>query len=165
MAIRVAVQAGPGSPDATLRKLYEMSQFSFSVPRLLPEDQSLTTESVMMAAIQVSVRQLVLAGGLAIAVAGAPAVAIFTAADAGSPAPIASCTDGEEEDVFTATCTPFLVPNSPEGITTPLGNPDIPEVDGIPCTGRDSGACIGLAEEAEDQGPQPIPRSTISASP
>ena len=115
-----------------------------------------------MAGIPVSVRQLILAGGLAIAIAGAPAVAIFTVA---APAPIASCTDGEEEDVFTATCTPFLVPNSPEGITTPLGNPDIPEVDGIPCTGRDSGACIGLAEEAQDEGPQPIPRSTISASP
>jgi hypothetical protein len=42
----------------------------------------------------------------------------------------------------------------------------IPEVSGVPCTGgRSSGACIGLEENAEDMGPQPVPRSTISSSP
>jgi hypothetical protein len=58
-----------------------------------------------------------------------------------------------------------MVPNSP-GFTTNAANPDIPEIDGVPCTGgRSSGACIGLAENAEDAGPQPVPRSIISSSP
>jgi hypothetical protein len=36
----------------------------------------------------------------------------------------------------------------------------------VPCTGgRSSGACIGLAENEADAGPQPVPRSTIEASP
>jgi hypothetical protein len=54
---------------------------------------------------------------------------------------------------------------TPQGFTTTAANPDIPEIDGVPCTGADSGACIGLAENAEAAGPQPVPRSTISSSP
>lgn len=76
--------------------------------------------------------------------------------------PLAACTSGEDEDVYTTSCTPFLVPNSPGGFTTTAANPDIPEIDGVPCTGANSGACIGLAE---DQVPQVVPRSTISSSP
>ena len=108
-------------------------------------------------------RRLILAGGFAIAIAIAPAAAIV-----GHPthsAPLAACDTGEEEDVFTTSCTPFLVPNSPQGFTSTAANPDIPEIDGIPCTGRSSGACIGLSEDEAAAGPQPVPRSTISASP
>jgi hypothetical protein len=108
-------------------------------------------------------RRLILAGGFAIAIAIAPAAAIV-----GHPmhsAPLAACDSGEEEDVFTTSCTPFLVPNSPQGFTSTAANPDIPEIDGIPCTGRSSGACIGLSEDEAAAGPQPVPRSTISASP
>ncbi|HEX2285466.1 MAG TPA: intersectin-EH binding protein Ibp1, partial [Mycobacterium sp.] len=43
--------------------------------------------------------------------------------------------------------------------------PDIPAIDGIPCAGHNSGQCIGLAEEQQAQGPQPVPRSTVSSSP
>lgn len=93
----------------------------------------------------------------------------FAAAIAGSmllsPAAHASCTGGEEEDVYTTVCTPLLVPNTASPFTSIPGNPDIPAIDGIPCTGRDSGQCIGLAEDAEAAGPAAIPRSTISASP
>jgi hypothetical protein len=35
----------------------------------------------------------------------------------------------------------------------------------IPCTGHNSGQCIGLAEEAEAMGPQPVPESTVGHSP
>ena len=38
-------------------------------------------------------------------------------------------------------------------------------IDGVPCTGHNSGQCIGLAEESEAMGPQPVPRSTVSSSP
>jgi hypothetical protein len=108
--------------------------------------------------------RLLIAGGFALAIAIAPAAAI--AAHRPDPKPMARCDSGEEEDVFTTSCTPFLVPNSPDGFTTTAANPDIPEIDGVPCTGgRSSGACVGLAENEADAGPQPVPRPTISASP
>jgi hypothetical protein len=117
----------------------------------------MTTDSI-------STRRLLLAGGFALAIAITPAAAI--AAHPTDSRPMAQCSSGEEEDVYTASCTPFLVPNSPEGFTSTATNPDIPEIDGVPCTGgRSSGACIGLAENEADAGPQPVPRSTIEASP
>jgi hypothetical protein len=107
----------------------------------------------------------VLAVGLLLTAFGAP-VAVMATTGAADSATLAACTSGEEEDDFTTTCVPFLVPNSPDGFTTTAANPDIAEIQGVPCTGgRSSGGCIGLALEQQDMGPQPIPRSTISASP
>jgi hypothetical protein len=100
----------------------------------------------------------------ALAIFGMP-VAVMATPMASVSTPLAACTSGEEEDVYTTTCVPFMVPNSPGGFTTTAANPDIPEIDGVPCTGHDSGACLGLAEEQQDMGPQPVPRSTISSSP
>jgi hypothetical protein len=112
-------------------------------------------------------RRLFPAAVLALAVVGAPAVAVMAMPGAVISTPLAACTGGEEEDVYTTSCVPFMVPNSPDdsGFTTNAANPDIPEIDGVPCTGHDSGACIGLSEEQQDMGPQPVPRSTISSSP
>lgn len=101
-----------------------------------------------------------LAAAFALAALGTPAALVTI-----NPAVAqAACSSGEEEDQFTTQCTPFLVPNSPssEGFTSTAANPDIPEIDGIPCTGADSGACIGLSE---DQIPQVTPHVTISSSP
>ena len=117
-----------------------------------------------MANLPIPSQRLILAVGLALATFGAP-TAVMATTMASVSAPVAACTGGEEEDVYTTSCVPFLVPNSPGGFTTTAANPDIPEIEGVPCTGRDSGACIGLAEEQQDMGPQPIPRSTISSSP
>jgi hypothetical protein len=116
-----------------------------------------------MTTYPLTTRRLILAGGFALAIAIAPAAAIV--AHPTHSAPLAACDSGEEEDVFTTSCTPFLVPNSPQGFTSTAANPDIPEIEGIPCTGRDSGACIGLSEDEAAAGPQPVPRSTISSSP
>jgi hypothetical protein len=114
-----------------------------------------------MATLELSVRRLIFAGGFAVAVALAPAIAVVTIPTAS--APLAQCPVGEEEDLFTGACVPHTVPNSPlSGIP---GNPDLPAVDGVPCTGHNSGQCIGLAEESEAMGPQPVPRSTVSSSP
>jgi hypothetical protein len=111
-----------------------------------------------------SMQRLIVAGGFALAVAAIPAVAL--AAQPAHVTPLAQCSSGEEEDVFTTTCTPMLVPNSPAGsFTSTAANPDIPEINGVPCTGADSGSCIGMAENAMAEGPQPVPRSTISSSP
>jgi hypothetical protein len=116
-----------------------------------------------MTTYPITTRRLILAGGFALAIAIAPAIAIV--AHPTQSAPLAACDTGEEEDVFTTSCTPFMVPNSPQGFTTTAANPDIPEIDGVPCTGHDSGACIGLSEDEAAMGPQPVPRSTISSSP
>ena len=117
-----------------------------------------------MTTSSIPTRLLLLAGGFAIAIAISPAVALV--AQPTHSVPLAACDAGEEEDTFTTVCTPFMVPNSPEGFTTTAANPDIPEINGVPCTGgRSSGACIGLAENDADMGPQPVPTSTISSSP
>ncbi|HVQ51539.1 MAG TPA: intersectin-EH binding protein Ibp1 [Mycobacterium sp.] len=115
-----------------------------------------------MATMMLPARRLILAGGFAVAVAVAPAVAIF-AGPVNSAPTIAACTGGESEDTFTGMCTPDLVPNSPEaGQTSPGG---LPEVDNIPCTGGNSGQCIGLSEEEQSEGPMAVPHSSVSSSP
>jgi hypothetical protein len=116
-----------------------------------------------MANAQSAIRRLLLTYGFIVAAAVAPVVVGAVTPEPGIA--LAQCASGEEHDVFTTTCTPFLVPNSP-GFTTTAANPDIPEVDGIPCVGgRSSGACYGLLENEEAAGPPAIPRSTISSSP
>ncbi|MET0452784.1 MAG: intersectin-EH binding protein Ibp1 [Mycobacterium sp.] len=107
-----------------------------------------------MPTLEFSARRIILAGGFALAVAAAPAVAAFTVPVAANAAPAASCPAGEEEDLYTGSCLPHTVPNSPTGgspaspIEAIPGNPSIPEVNGIPCTGGDTGKCIGLQENA-----------------
>jgi hypothetical protein len=102
-------------------------------------------------------------GAFIVAAATAPAIAAFS-----SPAPAdpqaQGCSTGEEADQFTTTCVPFMVPNAGSPFTTTAANPDVPEIDGIPCIGHNSGQCYGLAE---DQAliPNVVPRSTVSSSP
>ena len=120
---------------------------------------AITTESVTMATLKLPARRLLLAGGFAVAVAAAPAVAVLAVPTAGTPS-ITACPNGESEDTFTGVCTPELVPNSPE--TSPGG---LPEVDNIPCTGANSGQCIGLSEEEQSEGPIAVPHSSVSSSP
>jgi hypothetical protein len=122
------------------------------------------TESVTMAPISTPVRRLFLAGGFAVAVAAAPAIAFFAVPVAGPLTPIAGCPNGETEDLYTDICTPQLSPNQPGGVSysTPGDSYSLPEVAGVPCTGRNTGQCIGLSEE---QAPDVAPQSTLSSSP
>jgi hypothetical protein len=117
-----------------------------------------------MATLQPLTRRMIPAGGFAVAVAAAPAIAVF-AVPTPDAAPMAQCPAGEEPDNFTAVCVPHLVPNAGLPFQTIPGNPDIPSVMGIPCTGHNSGQCIGLGEEQQAMGPQPVPQSTVSSSP
>jgi hypothetical protein len=136
-----------------------------SFHRILPTTRSITTESVTMATLQLSARRLILAGGFAVAVAAAPAIAVF-AVPAPDAAPIAQgCPSGEEADQFTGNCVPHTVPNAGSVFTTQPGNPQVPEVMGIPCIGHNSGKCIGLAEEAQAQQVTPPPPPVVSHSP
>jgi hypothetical protein len=116
-----------------------------------------------MATSSFALPRRLLIGGFIVAAAAVPTISVFSAPEPN--APLAQCQSGEEHDVFTTTCTPFLVPRSPEGFTTTAANPDVPEIDGIPCIGHAAAACVGLAEDQAAMGPQPVPRSTISSSP
>ena len=126
-----------------------------------------STESVTMATMKFSVRRLIIAGGFAVAVAAAPAIA-FVASPAPAASPLA-CAGGEEPDLYTSVCVPHLVPNAGEPYSAIGGNPDLPAVNlpggggSIPCTGHNSGQCIGLAEE--QQVPVVQPESSVGSSP
>jgi hypothetical protein len=115
-----------------------------------------------MTTLQISARRLVLAGGFAVAIAAAPAIAAYAAPSTG-PSFGAACANGETEDTYTSNCTPDLVPNSPALSQTSPGG--LPEVGGIPCTGGNSGQCIGLSEEEQSEGPIAQPNSTVGSSP
>lgn len=111
-----------------------------------------------MTFLHISTRRLVHAGGFAVAIAAAPAIAASTVPTTAAWVG-AACPNGESADVFTGSCTPELVPNSPALQESSGG---LPSVDGIPCTGGNSGQCIGLSEDA----PQYVaPQSTIGSSP
>jgi hypothetical protein len=103
-------------------------------------------------------------GAFIVAAATAPAIAAFYTPEPGNPQ-TQQCSTGEEEDQFTTTCVPFMVPNAGSPFTTTAANPDVPEIDGIPCIGHNSGQCYGLAENQAAMGPPVIPRSIISSSP
>ena len=124
-----------------------------------------------MATFQFPARRLILAGGFAVAVAAAPAIAVFALPTAGAPSQVAQCPSGEEEDLYIGVCVPHTVPNSGAPFSAIPGNPSLPAVNlpggggAIPCTGHNSGQCIGLAEEAQAAGPQPVPEATIGSSP
>ena len=117
-------------------------------------------------------RRLLLAGGLSIAIAAAPAAA-FVMSSPGPAASTVACPAGEVEDIYIGECVPEMAPNTPGGnyptvtgtditSSTPGDSGSLPEVQGIPCTGANTGTCIGLQE---DQVPGVEPRSSISSSP
>lgn len=111
-----------------------------------------------------TITRLALAGGFAAAVLVAPAVATVHAVETPGTSH-AACPTGESEDLYTTTCMPDLVPNSPSPFGTVSGNPDLPAIDGIPCGGRQSGQCVGLAEEQQSQTTLMPPHTSVSSSP
>ncbi|MCW2624506.1 intersectin-EH binding protein Ibp1 [Mycobacterium sp.] len=114
-----------------------------------------------MATFQFPVRRLIIAGGFVVAVAAAPVAAAIAVPSGASSAPaVAACANGESEDLFTGQCTPDMVPNSP--VVSTINGGSLTEVDGIPCTGANSGQCYGLSENAV---PEVVPHSSVSSSP
>ena len=59
-----------------------------------------------MATFQTPARRLILAGGFAVAIAAAPAVAVFAVPTTSTPAPVAECAMGDVEDPATGVCMP-----------------------------------------------------------
>jgi hypothetical protein len=118
-----------------------------------------------MATIEISARRMFIAGGFAVAVAAAPAVAAFAFVPAAGPSVLA-CPNGESTDIYNGECIPDLVPNSPvipQGVG--VDSDGFPTVDGVPCGGHSSGQCIGLEEEQQAEGPAAVPRSSLNGQP
>ena len=118
-----------------------------------------------MATLKNSARRLAIAGGFALAVAAAPAVAAFTIPSTGPAPAVAACAPGEVVNPASGECAPPPVDTRPGEVSNSLpGDPNsVPEVMGIPCTGANTGQCIGLQEE--QQLPVAEPHSEISSSP
>jgi hypothetical protein len=89
---------------------------------------------------------------------------VFATPTTGGSAPSTACPGGETEDQFTDICVPDIVPNSSGFQSTALVG-GLPEISGVPCTGRNSGECVGLAEEQQAEGPIAVSHSEVSASP
>ena len=104
-----------------------------------------------MANLKNSAQRLALAGGFALAVVAAPALAAFAVP---ATAPLAACPAGQAPNPATGGCE-VQAPTGPQG--------GLPQVNGIPCTGANTGQCIGLQQE--QQAPAVQPRSTVSSSP
>ncbi|MGV0603184.1 intersectin-EH binding protein Ibp1 [Mycolicibacterium flavescens] len=118
-----------------------------------------------MASLKSPVQRLILAGGFAVAIAAAPVASVFLTPTAPVAPQAQGCSGGEEPDQFTGNCVPHTVPNAGSVFTTQPGNPDVPEVMGIPCIGHNQGGCIGLEEEAQAQTVTPPPAPVFSHSP
>ena len=115
--------------------------------------------------MQSRTRRIAVVAGFAIAISAAPAITFFTLSPAGPAPAFAACPAGETEDLYTDNCVPEMTPNVPGGnYPTNVPGGSIPEVQGIPCTGANSGQCIGLEEE-QGNIPQVTPHSSLSSSP
>lgn len=119
----------------------------------------------MMTTIQHPARRLILAGGFAAVIAAAPALAVFAVPTSNMSTPtITACAPDETVDPASGECSPAVPPDTPGDVTfsSPGDVNSVPEIQGIPCTGADTGKCIGLEE---DQVPTVEPTSTLSSSP
>jgi hypothetical protein len=97
-------------------------------------------------------RRTILLGGFALAVAAAPAVAVVVPTSS-TPTQVAECPAGYVLEPTSGSCVGGGVANTPAAIP---GNPDLPAVDGVPCTGANTGECIGL-QESGGGGQVPVP--------
>ncbi len=110
---------------------------------------------------EIPLRRPIVTGGFVLAVS-ALAIALFAAAPATLQTPTAACPAGQHLDSATGRCEPNApgAPTAGEFGSIP-GNPSIPTVDGIPCTGANTGECIGLQQSDAGQADTVPPSSTV----
>lgn len=125
-----------------------------------------------------SARRLMLAGGFAVAASAAP-ILLTLAAPAGPIAPVlAQCPPNEVLDQASGACKPVTDKTGttfnpvdpgisglqPGGITSAQAGDvgQLPEVNGIPCQGDNTGLCIGL--EQNNAAKSHVPHITTGAT-
>lgn len=115
------------------------------------------------ASITSPTRRVLIGAGLAAAVVAAPVIAAVGATAHGPATPLAACPPNEVLDIASGACKPVtdVAPKTmnpiepgntalqPGGLTSsrPGDVGRLPEVNGIPCTGQNTGLCIGLTEQ------------------
>jgi hypothetical protein len=104
--------------------------------------------------IHISVPRRILASGFLAALAAAPAVAVVAVSTQDASHTVAECAPGLTLDATTGACIAAPAPNNTP--TAIPGNPNLPSVDGVPCTGANTGECIGL-QESQGGAHTPIP--------
>ncbi|KUI40773.1 hypothetical protein AU198_15555 [Mycobacterium sp. GA-1199] len=75
--------------------------------------------------------RLTIAGAFAVAVAAAPLTAAVVATSPSPPGQLAACPPGEDSDLYSGHCVPYLVPNTASAVN----NACPPGVSGAECTG------------------------------
>ncbi|ODQ91757.1 hypothetical protein BHQ17_16655 [Mycolicibacterium holsaticum] len=104
-------------------------------------------------------RRVIIAGGFAIA-AAAPVVGVTLASPVISPSHLADCPTGEEQDLYSGQCTPYLVPNSPDAAPAAPAAAPAPAADTTGaspslCPPGVSGSECGGSTGGEASAPQP----------
>lgn len=137
---------------------------------------------MIMATLSTLTTRLLAAGGFAVAVAAAPVVvALSTPAGPASPA-LAECPSTEILDPNTGACRPIDDVSAPTtnpiepgvtdlapGALTESGQGNVgqlPEVNGIPCNGGNTGLCMGLeADNPSNTGGVTLPPVPVGVTP
>lgn len=134
-----------------------------------------------MASLTTLTNRVLVAGGFAVAVAAAPVVVALSATATPAGPALAECPPTEVFDPISGACQPIQDvapptqnPINPEGaglapgaITEGTGTGSVgqlPEVNGIPCTGANTGQCIGL-EQSQGANNVELPQVPIGVQP
>lgn len=116
-----------------------------------------------MATVTTTTQRLLLAGGFAVAISAAPIVAALATPAAPAFPALASCPTNEVLDPASGACKPVTdqAPTTlnpvdpgitgllPGGVTSSLPGQvgRLPEINGIPCNGDNTGLCIGMEQD------------------
>jgi len=128
-----------------------------------------------MATFSTLTSRLLAAGGFAVAVAAAPVVVALSAPAAPHSPTLAECPMTETLDPASGACKPIQDvapptqnPINPEGAALMPGSitsgGQLPSVDGIPCTGGNTGQCLGL-EGSKGANNVQLPSAPIGVQP
>lgn len=105
---------------------------------------------------------MILAGGFAVAASAASAFAVAGPAGSATPATVADpCATNEVTQIYFDGCLPSI--DAPDSNVEMKGPNQLPEINGIPCDGTNSGTCIGLSEQPDVSVPEPD--TSVSSSP
>jgi len=106
-------------------------------------------------------QRVILAGAFALAVAAAPVVAYVSVPSANPSAPtVTACPANQVVSYDTGACIPA---SDAVGSSTPGDPNSVPEIQGIPCTGQNTGECIGLGE-VQNRASSVAPKSTVEGA-
>ena len=103
--------------------------------------------------LRISSTRLVPAAALVSFAATTFGLAVATAAEAGAQVPDMPCPGNVSEALVIQGCLPST--NLPNESLDMRGPDEVPKINGIPCTGSNTGTCIGLSRLPSADAPEP----------